>query len=55
MALVKLAINNHNIAAIEVSLFFLSYKYYIEPVQIRDKICIIDQLNNPKTQDKAII
>ena len=55
MVLVELTINNYNIVAIRVSLFFLSHRYYIELVQIRNKICIIDQLNNPKTQDKAII
>jgi len=55
MALAELAINNHNTVVTEVSLFFLSHKYYIESVQIRDEICTIDQLNNLKTQDKAII
>jgi hypothetical protein len=32
MALVELAINNHNIIIIGISLFFLNYGYYIKPV-----------------------
>jgi hypothetical protein len=40
MALAELAINNYNIASIKVSPFFLSYRYYIEPILIHKELCI---------------
>ncbi len=34
----ELVINNHNSILTEVSLFFLSYKYYMKPLQLLEKL-----------------
>ncbi len=34
----ELVINNHNFILTEVSLFFLSYKYYMKPLQLLEKL-----------------
>ncbi len=39
----ELIVNNHNIASIKVSLFFLIYNYYIKPIKfIEDKPTLIE-------------
>jgi len=34
----ELVINNHNFVLTEVSLFFLSYKYYMKSLQLLEKL-----------------
>ena len=36
MPLAKLAVNNYNVASTSVSLFFLTYGYYIYPIELND-------------------
>ena len=37
MGLVELAINNYNSAFISISPFFISYRYYINPIELNTR------------------
>ena len=37
MGLIELAINNYNSAFISISLFFIFYRYYINPIELNTR------------------
>lgn len=43
----KLAINNRDAASTRVSLFFLTYSYHIEPLQLGKQLEVVQDLASP--------
>jgi len=55
LLMTELIINNHNFISTEVSLFFLSYEYYMKSLQLLEKLKLVQSAKNSVQKADQIV
>ncbi len=51
----ELVINNHDFTSTEVSLFFLSHEYYMKPLQLLEKLKLVQSAKSSVQKADQIV
>ena len=55
LPIAELAINNYNLSLTRVSLFFLTYSYYMKPLQLLKDLAVALTQKSPIQQGEKIV